>query len=176
MNKEVLNQAFIDCAFYGYLDGFRAILDSGHKFSHPVWVEALKSAAVGDNLTTCRYIMSQFVAQRHEVVMDADWLTNLAKKNSVIASEVDKADRYVRAIKLREKLSGMGILAPEVDMPDFYQQPERIFSFVAESSEKGGDGLIYAGSEQFSAVRPRSRSESDIIGGWLHQTGADQNQ
>lgn len=172
MNREVLNQAFIDCAFYGYLDGLKAILQAGVKFTHATWVEALKSAAVGDNLVVSRYIMSQFVVQKHEVVMDADWLTSLSKKSPEIAAEVDQADRYVRAIKLREKLAGFGIQAPEVATPSFYLKPAVVYAFVDDGGSAGGsDGLIYAGSDQFSRPKPTRKTESEIIGGWLHQTG-----
>ncbi len=175
MSNELINQAFIDCAFYGYFGGFKAILDSGKQFTHAVWAEALKNAATGENRQLLHFIMAQFVAQKSELVMDADWLKELTSKNPSVAAEVDQCDRYVRSIKLREKLKGMGVNAPEVALPSFVgATPERVYAFLPDhlpssgASKASSDGLIYAGDNGFRArVQSASQSEAAVISGFL---------
>ncbi len=159
MKSDALNQVFIDCAFYGYTEGFKAILSSGKTFAPSVWFEALKGAAISGGAEVVRFILNQYVLQKLEIVADVDWLRLLDERNSLMAADIDACDRYVRSEKLRVKLEGYGIEAPAVAMPDFIDPNSVIYKFVreaeaesvddADKAGKAGKGAVFAGSEQF---------------------------
>jgi hypothetical protein len=172
LKSDALNQVFIDCAFYGYTEGFKAVLSSGKTFAPSVWFEALKGAAISGSADVVRFILNQYVLQKLEIVADVDWLRLLDERNSLMAADIDACDRYVRSEKLRVKLESFGIQAPAVSMPDFIDSSAVIYKFVRESdaesvedssaADKGSKGAVFAGADQFGrGVKPSGLSRPD---------------
>lgn len=178
MNKESLKQTFIDCAFYGYVDGLKAVLAAGRTFGEGTWLEALRNAALGGNAEVVRFILNQFVVRKRDITLDTDWLKTLDEKEPAIAREIDLCDRYVRAEKLRGKLKEYGIGAPEVPIPEFIDTQAQMFEFVEMAEDQGskdaskGDA-VFAQADQFGKLPPRSGgrvNDAQAVENWLAQT------
>lgn len=179
MNKESLKQVFVDCAFYGYVDGMTSVLAADRTFGEATWLEALKNAALGGNGEVVRFILNQFVVRKRDITLDTDWLKTLDEKEPAIAREIDLCDRYVRAEKLRSKLKDYGIDAPEVPIPEFIDQKAQMYEFIETAEEQGsgeaGKGeAVFAQADQFGKpppLRPGGRAnDAQAVENWLAQT------
>lgn len=178
-NSDQMKQIFIDCAYYGYLGGLQAVLEADNHFDHDTWAEALRNSAIADNAEVAYFLLHQFILQREEIVLDSEWLRMLEVQSPRIAKEIDLADRYVRASKMREKLEGIGIRAPEVKTPPFFDPNTPVYLFAgrqrAPAPKKAVpvEEIIHASAGQFGGDVPPvldkavMKDEADIIADFL---------
>jgi hypothetical protein len=116
---------FTRSASSGYLEGMQAMLKAGLRFSHMDWVDALEEAAHGAHKNVLRFVLRQLVAHGADIIPDNEWHARVKHVNAEMLPDVEAAEHYVRAGKVREKLRHKGIFAAEVPLPHFIKDAEK---------------------------------------------------